>query len=66
MKLDWDQQVGERWIPFHGWLQDNYGFNRLNKLNKKEKISLIKQYLVVFPSGMSSRWDVHMAVRKHY
>tara|TARA_Y100001968_G_scaffold26919_1_gene20984 strand:- start:82 stop:1527 length:1446 start_codon:yes stop_codon:yes gene_type:complete len=66
MKLDWGQEVGERWIPFNGWLQNNYGLYRLNKLNKKEKISVIKQYLS--DQGLTdiriSRWDQNKTIVK--
>ena len=35
MKLDWDQQVGERWIPFHLWLEDSLLAIRRNHLTGK-------------------------------
>ena len=66
MKLDWGQKVGERWIPFNGWLQDNYGLKKINRLNKKEKISVIKQYLS--DQGLIdiriSKWDQNKTIVK--
>ena len=66
MKLEWGQEVGERWITFNGWLQDNYGLEQLNQLNKKEKISVIKQYLS--DQGLAdiliSKWDQNQTIVK--
>ena len=31
-----------------------------------EPVKLAEGDLVVFPSGMKCKWDVHKAVRKHY
>ena len=33
---------------------------------KGDPVKLGKGDLVIFPAGMSCRWDVHQAVRKHY